>query len=66
MGLLWRQKEELYPLVIISGDPITYGDSIIYLEIGLVKLEIEGRQVTISFDILLLGKDEAVLGILFL
>ena len=43
-----------------------YGDGIIYLEIGLIELEIEGRRVIILFDILLLGKDEVVLGILFL
>ena len=51
---------------MISGDPITYRDGIIYLKIGLVKLEIEGRRVVMSFDILPLGKDEVVLGIPFL
>ena len=35
------------------------------MEIGLVKVEIKGRKIIISFDILLLGRDEAVLGILF-
>ena len=35
------------------------------MEIGLVGVEIKGRRVSISFDILLLGKDEAVLGIPF-
>ena len=29
MGLLYRDKENLYPLVTILGDPILYGDSII-------------------------------------
>ena len=48
------------------GDLILYRDGIIYLEIGLVEIEIEGRRVIISFNILLLGKDKAVLGILFL
>ena len=33
---------------------------------GLVKVEIKGRKIIISFNILLLGKDKAVLGILFL
>ena len=36
------------------------------MEIGPVKVEIEGREVITSFDILLLGKDKVVLKILFL
>ena len=36
------------------------------METGLVKIELEGRKIVISFDILPLGKDKAVLGILFL
>ena len=36
------------------------------METGLVKLELEGRKVVISFNILLLGKDKAVLGMPFL
>jgi len=52
--------------VTISGDLILYGDGIIYLEIGLVELEIEGKNVVTSFDVLLLGKDKAVLGMPFL
>ena len=36
------------------------------METGLVKVEIEGQRVSISFNILLLGKDKTVLGILFL
>ena len=35
------------------------------MEIGLVKVEIKGRKIIISFNILLLGKDKAVLGMLF-
>ena len=33
---------------------------------GPIKLELEGREIVISFNILLLGKDKAVLGIPFL
>ena len=66
IGLLYRDKENLYPLVTISGDPILYRDSIIWIETGLVKVEIKGRKIVISFNILLLGKDEAVLGMPFL
>ena len=66
MGLLYRDKEDLYPLVTILGDLILYKDSIIEIEIGPVKVEIKRQRVSISFNILLLGKDKAVLGILFL
>ena len=50
----------------ILGDLILYGDGIIYFKTGLMELKIKGRNVVISFDILLLGKDKAVLGMLFL
>ena len=53
-------------LVMISGDLILYGDGIIYFETGLIKVIIEKWKVVISFNILLLGKDKAVLKILFL
>ncbi len=66
LGLSYRQKKDLYPLVIILGDLIMYKDGMIYFETGLVELRIKGRNVVISFDVLLLGKDKAVLGMLFL
>src|SRR6266576_817270 len=66
MGLLYRDKENLYLLVTISGDPILYRDSIIQIKTGPVKVEIKKRKIVISFNILLLGKDETVLGMLFL
>ena len=62
MGLLYRQKEHLYPLLIISGDPIAYGGGIINLKTGPIQLTIKGRPVKMSFNILPLGKDEAILG----
>jgi len=52
--------------VIILGDPILYRNGIIHLKTGLVELEIEGRNIVVFFNVLLLGKNEAVLGILFL
>ena len=64
--LLYRDKENLYLLVTILGDLIMYGDRIIQIETGLVEVEIKGQRVSISFNILLLGKDKAVLGMLFL
>ena len=33
---------------------------------GLVKIELKGQKIVILFNILLLGKDKVVLGILFL
>jgi hypothetical protein len=62
MGLLYRQKQDPYPLVTISGDLIAYGGGIIYLETGPIQIVIEGRLIVMSFNILLLGKDKAVLG----
>ena len=58
----YRQKEYPYPLIIISEDPISYKNRIIYIKTELVELKIKGRTVIINFNILLLGKDEVVLG----
>ena len=66
LGLSYRQKKDLYPLVTISGDLIIYKDKIIQLETGPMELEIKGRNIVVSFDILPLKKDKAVLGMLFL
>ena len=66
LGLSYKQKKDPYPLITISGDPILYRDRMIYLETGLVELEIEGRSVIISFDVLPLRKDKTVLRMLFL
>jgi len=57
-----QQKEYLYLLNIILGDLINYRGSIINLEIGLVIIRIEGKEITMNFNILLLGNDKAVLG----
>ena len=43
---------------------ISYKNRVIYIKIKLVELKIEGRTVIISFNILLLGKNKAVLEIL--
>jgi len=47
---------------MILGDLINYRGGIINLEIGLVMIRIKRKEITINFDILLLGNDEAVLG----
>jgi len=66
LKLSYRQKRNLYPLVTILGDLILYRDRIIYFKTGLVELEIKGKYVVVSFSVLLLKKDKAVLGMPFL
>jgi len=51
---------------MILGDLINYRGGIINLEIGLIIIRIEGKEVMINFDILLLGNDKVVLGMLWL
>jgi len=58
-----RQKEHLYLLKIILRDLINYRGGIINLEIGLVMIRIKGKEITMNFNILLLGNNKAVLGI---
>jgi hypothetical protein len=62
IGLPHRQKRDLYPLVIILEDLIAYRGGIIYLKTGLIQIVIKGRLIIMSFNILPLGKDKAVLG----
>ena len=50
MELFYRQKENLYPLVTILGNPILYRDSIIYFKTELIKVIIKGQEVVISFN----------------
>ena len=57
----YRQKKHLYLLIIILGDPISYKNRIIHIKTELVELRIKERTVIINFNILLLGKDKAVL-----
>ena len=38
----YKLKENLYLLVTILGDPISYKNGVIYIEIKLLKLKIEG------------------------
>ena len=64
MGILYREKEYLYLLVTISGEPVLYKDGIINLEIGLIQVNIKRQSVIINFNILLLGQDEAILKII--
>ena len=63
MGLLYRQKEHLYPLITILGDQIAYKGGIINLKTGPIQITIKGRPVRISFNILPLGQNKAILKI---
>jgi len=51
---------------MILKDLINYRGGIINLEIGLVIIKIEGKEITMNFDILLLENDKAVLRMLWL
>jgi len=48
---------------MILGDLINYKGGIINLEIGPVIIKIEGKEIMMNFNILLLGNNKAVLGI---
>jgi len=60
--MICQQKEYLYLLNIILRDLINYRGGIINLKIGLVIIRIKGKEITINFNILLLGNDKTVLG----
>jgi len=47
---------------MILGDPINYRGGIINLKTGLVMTKIEGKEIMMNFNILLLGNNEVVLG----
>ena len=64
LGMLYKQKLEPYTLVMILGDPVLYRDEIINLETRLVQVNIKRRDIIVNFNILLLGQDKAVLGII--
>ena len=66
LKLPYRQKEDLYSLVMISGDLIIYKNGMICFETGLVELELKGQYIVMLFNVLLLRKDKAVLGMPFL
>ena len=66
IGIPYRQKEVPYLLVIILGDPITYRDGIIWLKTEPLSIKLERQTIEVSFNILPLRNDKAVLGIPFL
>ena len=64
MGILYREKEHLYLLVTILGEPVLYKDNIINLKTGPIQVDIKGQSITVNFNILPLGTDEVVLEII--
>jgi hypothetical protein len=49
---------------MILGDPVLYKDGIINLETGPVQISIKKHNIIVNFNILPLGQDEAVLGMI--
>ena len=64
LGILYREKEHLYPLITILGEPVLYRDGIINLKTGPIQVNIKGQSITVNFNILPLGTDKAVLKII--
>ena len=54
LGILYKKKEYLYPLVIILGELVLFKDNIINLEIGPIQVNIKGQSIIANFNILLL------------
>jgi len=61
--MTYQQKKHLYLLVIILKDLINYKGGVINIETELIIIRIEGKEIIISFNILPLRNNEAVLGI---
>ena len=64
LEILYREKEHLYPLIIILGELILYKNNIINLEIKPIQINIKRRSIIVNFNILLLGLDKVVLKII--
>jgi len=59
--MTYRQKEHLYLLVIILGNLINYEGEVINIETELIIIKIEGKEITMNFNILLLSNNKVVL-----
>jgi len=60
--MTYWQKEHLYLLVIILKNLINYRGGVINIEIEIIRIRIKGKEITISFNILLFGNNKVVLG----
>ena len=61
LGIPYKLKESLYPLIIILKDLIFYKNGVIYIKTELLKLKIKKQRVIINFNILPLRNNKAVL-----
>ena len=66
LGIAPKIKERLYCYGRSYASVIVTKAGLAGIETGLVEVELEGRKIAILFNILPLGKDEVVLGMLFL
>ena len=64
MGILYKKKKHLYPLITILGKPVLYKNGIINLETKPIQVNIKGQSIIINFNILPLETDKAVLKII--
>ena len=64
LKIFYKLKKNLYLLVTILGDLIFYKNGVIHIKTKPLKLKIKGQKIVISFNILLLGNNKAVLKIL--
>ena len=59
----YKLKKNLYLLVTILENLISYKNRVIYIKTKPLKLKIKGQKIVINFNILLLGNDKTVLKI---
>jgi len=62
--MTYQQKEHLYLLVIILKDLINYKGGVINIETELIIIRIEGKKIMMSFNILPLSNNKAILKML--
>ena len=63
LKIFYKPKENLYLLVTILGNLISYKNRVIYIKTELLKLKIKRQRVVINFNILLLENNKVVLKI---
>ena len=61
LGIPYRPKKSLYLLIIISGGLISYKNKVIRIKTEPLELRIKRQRVIISFNILPLKNNKAVL-----
>ena len=62
--ILYKEKEKPYLLVTILRERVLYKDGIINLKIELIQIDIKGWSIIINFNILPLGQNKTILGII--